>query len=55
MNNRAGVFIMQPSGYKSFLPYDLPPEHPIGYDGEILALLSEADRKLGRLDGVTQI
>lgn len=55
MNNRAGVFIVQPSGYKSFLPHDLPPDPPIEYDGEMLALLSEADRKLGRLDGVTQI
>lgn len=55
MNNRAGVFLMQPSGYKSFLPHNLPPEPPVVYDGEMLALLSEADRKLGRLDGVTQI
>ena len=55
MNNRAGAFIMQKSGYKSFLPHDLPPEPPIAIDGEMLALLSEADRKLGRLDGITQI
>lgn len=55
MKNRAGDFIMQPSGYKSFLPSDLPPEPPIKFDGEMLTLLSEADRKLGRLDGVTQI
>lgn len=55
MDNRAGVFVMQPSGFKSFLPHDLPPEPPVEFDGEMLALLSEADRKLGRLDGVTQI
>ena len=55
MDNRAGVFIMQPSGFKSFLPHDLPPEPPVEFDGQMLALLSEADRKLGRLDGVTQI
>ncbi len=55
MSNRAGDFIMQPSGFKSFLPHALPPEPPIEFDGELLALLSEADRKLGRLDGVTQI
>ncbi|MEE0883850.1 MAG: Fic family protein [Faecalimonas sp.] len=55
MDNRAGVFVMQPSGFKSFSPHDLPPEPPVEIDGEMLALLSEADRKLGRLDGVTQI
>lgn len=55
MENRAGVFVMQPSGYKSFIPHKLPPSPPIEYDEEMLGLLSEADRKLGRLDGVTQI
>lgn len=55
MRNRAGEFIMQPSGYKSFLPNDLPPDPPITMDNEMLSLLSEADRKLGRLDGITQI
>ena len=52
MKNRAGDFIMHPSGYKTFLPNDLPPKPPIEFDGEMLALLSEAYRKLGRLYGV---
>lgn len=55
MNNRAGTFIMQSSGYKSFKPHKLPPEPPIEFDAEMMGLLSEADRKLGRLDGITQI
>lgn len=55
MDNRAGVFIVQPSGYKSFKPNKLPPSPGIEYDEELLGILSEADRKLGRLDGVTQI
>lgn len=55
MNNRAGEFIMQPSGYKSFIPHKLPPEPPVEFDAEMMGLLSEADRKLGRLDGITQI
>lgn len=54
MKNRAGTFIMQPSGYSSFVPHKLPPEPPLQYDAEILTLLSNADRKLGRLDGITQ-
>lgn len=55
MENRAGVFMRQPSGYSSFVPKKLPPEPPIQMDLEMLKLLSDADRKLGRLDGITQI
>lgn len=54
-NSRAGDFINQPLGFRSFLPHNLPPEPPVEIDEEMLALLSEADRKLGRLDGITQI
>lgn len=54
MNNRAGIFVMQPTGYQSFIPHKLPPDPPISYDAEMLTLLSLADRKLGRLDGITQ-
>ena len=46
---------MQPSGYKSFIPHKLPPEPSVEFDAEMMGLLSEADRKLGRLDGITQI
>lgn len=55
MKNRAGIFMHQPSGYQSFIPHILPPEPGIIYDSEMLKLLSDADRKLGRLDGITQI
>lgn len=55
MENRAGVFMSQPSGYVSFIPKKLPPAPPIQFDKEMLKLLSDADRKLGRLDGITQI
>ena len=54
-HQRAGLFIHQPSGYKSFIPNQLPPEPPLEMDAEMIRLLSDADRKLGRLDGVTQI
>ncbi len=54
MENRAGSFIAQPTGYKSFKPKKLPPEPPISYDNEMIELLSRADRMLGRLDGVTE-
>ena len=55
LDDRAGVFINQGSGYKSFKPKPLPPEPPLEMDAEMLKLLSDADRKLGRLDGITQV
>ncbi|MGF1603620.1 MAG: Fic family protein [Thermosynechococcaceae cyanobacterium] len=39
----------QSSGYQAFIPNPLPPE--IEIDQEMLYLLSQADRALGRLDG----
>ena len=54
MNERAGRYIQQPTGYKAFKPNPLPPMPEIAIDSEMLALLSKADRSLGRLDGVTQ-
>ena len=53
--NRAGYFMNANVGYKSFVPAKLPPDPPIQYDAEMQTLLSLADRKLGRLDGITQI
>ena len=53
--NRAGYFMNSNVGYKSFVAAKLPPDPPIQYDAEMQTLLSLADRKLGRLDGITQI
>jgi Fic family protein len=55
VENRAGIFVRQIAGHNTFLPTKLPPKPPLKYDGEMIKLLSDADRKLGRLDGVTQI
>lgn len=54
-NDRAGIFMNQATGYKSFVPKKLPPDPPITMDAEMITLLSSADRRLGRLDGITQI
>ena len=53
-SSRAGVFIKQPSGYSSFVPNPLPPDPPIKMDQDMIYLLSDADMKLGRLDGITR-
>ncbi len=52
---RAGRYIQHPAGYKAFIPKKLPPEPPLRIDEEILTLLSQADRALGRLDGSTEM
>lgn len=51
---RAGRYVRQPGGYQAFMPAPLPPAPPIRLEGELQALLSQADRALGRLDGSIQ-
>ena len=48
---RAGRCVLQPAGYRAFVPAPLPPRPPIRMTGAMQALLSAADRALGRLDG----
>src|SRR5829696_687052 len=48
---RAGRYLRQPTGYRAFLPAPLPPNPPVELTRELHALLSRADRALGRLDG----
>lgn len=54
-SNRSGHYEPQASGYRAFVPSPLPPDPPVLFLPELMRLLSEADRKLGRLDGVTQV
>lgn len=53
-SSRAGRYVMQPTGYRAFLPAPLPPDPPVQIAGELQLLLSQADRALGRLDGSIQ-
>ena len=55
--SRAGIDVSQLSGdlrYKAFIPKPLPPNPPLIFDEELLEFLSNADRALGRLDGITE-
>lgn len=55
MNQRAGHYVSQIEGYRSFVPEKLPPaDPPISFDLELIGLLSQADLALGRLDGITR-
>ncbi|MBN8505482.1 MAG: Fic family protein [Burkholderiales bacterium] len=53
--HRAGRWIQQSTGYKAFVPAPLPPDPPLRLDGPIQAMLSQADRDLGRLDAVATL
>lgn len=52
---RAGRYILQPQGYRAFIPASLPPIPPISMDDEMWTLLSQADRAIGGLDGSTTV
>jgi Fic family protein len=52
---RAGKYIKQAGGFKAFIPTPLPPKPPVSIDAELRRLLSEADRSLGRLDGIGSV
>lgn len=54
-SDRAGRYIQQATGYKAFFPAPLPPVPSINYDGELMSLLSQADRDLARLDALAEI
>lgn len=53
--SRSGEFVLQPTGYRAFIPRPIPPDPPLELDRDLTRLLSEADRAVGRLDGVTSI
>ena len=52
---RAGHYVKQATGYAAFIPAPLPPDPAIKVDAELSRDLSEADRTLGRLDGVATV
>jgi len=55
LNNRTGLIIKQQSGYDAFMPKKLSEEEVnLNIDAEMLRILSEADRALGELKGVTE-
>ena len=54
MSNRAGTYVRQPTGYRAFVPEPLPPHPEVSLLAPTLMLLGEADRALGRLDGMAE-
>ena len=54
-DGQTGKYLIQPGGYKAFIPVALPPIKPIKYSEKLRNILSEADRALSRLDGVVTV
>jgi Fic family protein len=52
-STRAGRYVRQATGYRAFIPEDLPPAPAIDLS-RLAPLLSAADQAIGRLDGVSQ-
>lgn len=50
-----GRYIQQLEGYKSFIPYDFPPEEIANFNDNIITKHSQAIRLVGKLDGITQL
>lgn len=46
--------MQQPTGYRAFIPAPLPPSPPLDIDANMVKLLAEAERSIGRLDGATR-
>ena len=55
IKSRMGVTVRQKGGYHAYIPKSLPPDPPLHFDDELHDLLSEADRALARLDGMTTV
>src|SRR5438309_1383813 len=49
-----GAYILQPTGYRAFIPAELPPKPSLKLEDDLLMLLSDADRAIGRLDAATK-
>jgi Fic family protein len=54
MTTRAGRYQRHSRGYDAFIPEPLPPDPPLRWTDDLLSALSEADRALGRLNGVSR-
>lgn len=54
MTTRAGQYRRHRLGYEAFIPKPLPPDPPLQWTDDLLMALSEADRALGRLNGVSR-
>ena len=58
MKRKVGEYVTQRvtgESYQAYLPAPLPPEPPLALETELLQRMDQANRALGRLDGISQV
>jgi Fic family protein len=58
MKRKVGEYVTQTvtgESYQAYLPAPLPPDPPLALDTELLQRMDQANRALGRLDGISQV
>lgn len=55
MWKKLGQFILQPTGYRAFIPFSFPIEQPLILSPRLEILHGEAMRLIGKLDGISQL
>jgi Fic family protein len=58
MKRKTGNYLTQTvtgESYQAYMPAPLPPEPPLVLDGVLLQLMDQANRALGRLDGISRV
>ncbi|MBI4925409.1 MAG: Fic family protein [Bdellovibrio sp.] len=53
--SRIGMYQKQPAGYKAFIPASFPAGDLIAWDNDLIMLLSQADRAIGKLNAIDQL
>lgn len=52
---KIGQFVLQPQGYKAFIPEEFPPKDGLYLSTKLIQKASMATLSLGKLDGITQL
>ena len=53
--NKIGLYQQQSTGYKAFVPESFPPKDLLIWDEDLIMLLSNADRAIGKLNAIDEL
>lgn len=53
--SKIGTYQQQPAGYKAFIPAPFPAVGLVTWDNDLIMLLSQADRAIGKLNAIDQL